>query len=363
MPRPPETDDQSIATDEELRLLDLLYGELDADEAEQARREVDENDELAGELEGLTSTRSLFAELPDAEPPQAISAKLLQAAAAHAPRPSRAAEQHGGGVWSWFSGLFKPIVQYPGLAAVASLVLVVGIAGTLYMAGKGRTTEPKAESATELPAGEPTRAWEEKTAGDKRAQKADSPGRYADVDDDSAPLELEATEEAKSEAPSAPKKTGTKQKGMDDSRETRGNDSGRSRGRDGDGVTVTSDSTIDLGGALDEGEADTDKVPAKKPSEDPAPPPEAEPSADDSIAVDVPSPDIKSVPKKDEDSSKARDLHDRAKTAAKRGDCAATNRYGSQIRSIDVGYYNDVYLRDATVKKCAATQDSQKTKK
>ena len=79
----------------------------------------------------------------------------------------------------------------------------------------------------------------------------------------------------------------------------------------------------------------------------------------------MPAPDVKSVPSKDDKkttNAKAAELHKKATTAAKRGDCASTNSYGSEIRSIDVGYYNDVYLRDATVRKCAATQNSQGTK-
>jgi hypothetical protein len=362
MPRPPETDDQSIASDEELRLLDLLYGELDDVDAEQAKRELDGDDELAGELEGLTHMRSLFADLPDEEPPQAISAKLLQAAAAHAPKPAKAAAQSGG-FWAWLSGLFKPIVHYPGLAAIASLVLVVGIAGTLYMSGKGRTTEPKADQANTADraekSGEAIQAWDDKAVA---PTQPDSPARYADMDEDLGLREAEPTDNekaAEAERPS-PKKTGTKSK--DTGREVKRDNGGRGGGSDTDrtdDLKVTSESTIFLGG--EDGEGDTDKSPASgnAPSEDPAPEPEPEA---DGISVDVPPPDLKTLPK-DDSNSDAKGLHDKAKKAAKRGDCAATRSYGSKIRSIDVGYYNDVYLRDATVRKCAATQDSQSTKK
>ena len=57
--------------DEELgqRLVEVLYGESDAELPDGA----------TGELESFRLLRSLLAELPDEDPPQAITAKLLSA--------------------------------------------------------------------------------------------------------------------------------------------------------------------------------------------------------------------------------------------------------------------------------------------
>ena len=110
------------------------------------------------ELGGMQSLRSLFKDLPDEEPSDAVTNKLMALAAQHAPVPARESK----GVFAWFSDLFMPIVLHPGMAAAATLVLVVGVAGTLYVKGEAKMAQPSVASRAEAPAdtaaAEPTSA-------------------------------------------------------------------------------------------------------------------------------------------------------------------------------------------------------------
>jgi hypothetical protein len=114
-------------------LIGALYGELTpADEARlTAHLESHPADRSA--LEGMKATRdsvraSRIFEV-QTEPPQAVSALLLQEAARRAPRRAPEPEGHE----SWFHRFVRSFMSHPAMAAAAMLVLVVGVAGTLYM--------------------------------------------------------------------------------------------------------------------------------------------------------------------------------------------------------------------------------------
>ncbi|HSN26828.1 MAG TPA: hypothetical protein VLT45_11095 [Kofleriaceae bacterium] len=114
-------------------LIGALYGELTpADEARLAAHlESHPADKTA--LDDLRSAReqvkqSRIFEL-QSEPPQAISAVLLQEAARRAPKRVVASEQPE----SWFHRFVRSFAAHPAMAAAAMLVLVVGVAATLYM--------------------------------------------------------------------------------------------------------------------------------------------------------------------------------------------------------------------------------------
>lgn len=124
-------------------LVGALYGELDA--AEQAR--LDEHlvshpadktalDELKAVRGRVTSSRIFEVQ---AEPPQAISARLMQEAARRAPAKARTNE-------GWFARFVNSFVAHPAMAAAATLVLVVGVAGTIYL--KNGQKPDAAESIT-----------------------------------------------------------------------------------------------------------------------------------------------------------------------------------------------------------------------
>jgi hypothetical protein len=119
-------------------LVGALYGELGpADEARlTAHLESHPTDRTA--LDDLRSTRKA---LVDArffelwfEPRPAVSALLVQEAARRAPRSEATGE-------SWFARFTRSFLSHPAMAAAAMLVVVVGVAGTLYMK-KGDLAEP-----------------------------------------------------------------------------------------------------------------------------------------------------------------------------------------------------------------------------
>lgn len=168
-----------MSSEREFLLLDLLYGERDdeslsespddpahSDSAsgadavlesgadETADAEASAADDLQTELEALSSLRALFRELPEEEPSPAITTKLLHAAALHAPKPTRASaddETEKRGFFAWLAGLFRPIATHPGLAAAASLALIVVVTGTVYMSGKDQFADPQVSSSSSSP--------------------------------------------------------------------------------------------------------------------------------------------------------------------------------------------------------------------
>lgn len=139
----------AAADDAGLMLVDLLYGELDGNERERAERRVREDDALAGELEALSRIRSIMRELPDEEPPEALSTKLLHAAAAEVSgnRAPVARDEERPSVWERLRRLFMPLMMHPGLAAAASVILIGGVAGMLYVSNNLKVASPVAREA------------------------------------------------------------------------------------------------------------------------------------------------------------------------------------------------------------------------
>ena len=128
-------------------LIGALYGELTpADEARlTAHLESHPADKSA--LEGMKATRDSVraSRIFDvqADPPQAVSALLLQEAARRAPRRAPEPEARE----SWFHRFVRSFMAHPAMAAAAMLVLVVGVAGTLYMHNGDQFATKTAEQA------------------------------------------------------------------------------------------------------------------------------------------------------------------------------------------------------------------------
>src|SRR5690242_2594016 len=164
-------------------LIGALYGELTpADEARlQAHLESHPGDR--GALDDLKTARQAVRESRvfdmQAEPPQAVSAMLLQEAARRAPR--RVVRDDG--KESWLTRFMRSFVMHPAMAAAATLVLVIGVAGTLYMTkGSGETAEPtksQGPAATEqaaAPATPPAETREDQSlALDEAKKQAEQP--------------------------------------------------------------------------------------------------------------------------------------------------------------------------------------------
>lgn len=135
-------------------MMDWLYNELDQTDTAEFQDHLSSCSSCEEELESLKATREAFSQLPSEEPPASVSAILLHEAAKSAPAAAREpVETDSGGFWAWLVGLFQPIAAHPAAAAIASLVLVAGVAGTLYVT-KGSNQVAQPELAEKASAGE-----------------------------------------------------------------------------------------------------------------------------------------------------------------------------------------------------------------
>jgi hypothetical protein len=113
-------------------LIGALYGELTPAEEARLNAHLESHPSDRGALDELKSARAAVRESRifdhQAEPPQAVSALLLQEAARRAPKRSLVEEKE-----SWFARFTRVFIAHPAWAAATMLVLVVGVAGTLYV--------------------------------------------------------------------------------------------------------------------------------------------------------------------------------------------------------------------------------------
>lgn len=141
-------------------LVGALYGELTpADEARLAAH-LEAHPADRGALDDLKSARAkvreslIFEDAGSVEPPQHISALLLQEA--HRRAPKRAVAIEGEQRDSWFFRVTRMFLAHPAMAAAAMLVLVIGVAGTLYSkkgASFGDRTAPAQSESAAAPGG------------------------------------------------------------------------------------------------------------------------------------------------------------------------------------------------------------------
>jgi hypothetical protein len=114
-------------------LIGSLYGELSSADEARLKAHLESHPADRAALDGLAHAReavraSRIFEV-QAEPSQAVSALLLQEAARRAPRMVRRDDAGEG----WFARLRRSFLVHPAFAAAAMLVVVVGVAGTLYV--------------------------------------------------------------------------------------------------------------------------------------------------------------------------------------------------------------------------------------
>ncbi len=131
-------------------MMDWLYQELDESSSARVAEHVQGCARCSAEASALQRTREAFRELSPVEPPVAVSAILLHEAARRAPAvaaaPARGSEE---GFWARVRSWFRPIAMHPAAAAIATLVLVAGVAGTLYVRhGDQMTDTPDLRQAT-----------------------------------------------------------------------------------------------------------------------------------------------------------------------------------------------------------------------
>ncbi len=159
------------------QLLALLYDELDEGEASKVRAKLADDPARAAEFASYQRVREIVGKLPQEEPSNAITAQLLHAASQAKSSASKP------GLFVWMADVFRGMAQYPGLAAAASLVLVAGIAGTLYMTSDGPMVSqpmaptPSTQAAPESvsPKGDPVAAAELQGSDKDNEQAAQEP--------------------------------------------------------------------------------------------------------------------------------------------------------------------------------------------
>jgi hypothetical protein len=114
-------------------LIGSLYGELSSADEARLKAHLESHPADRAALEGLTRTRSAVRASRifevQLEPAQSVSALLMQEAARRAPRKAQASDAEEG----WFARLRRTFLFSPAFAAAAMLVVVVGVAGTVYM--------------------------------------------------------------------------------------------------------------------------------------------------------------------------------------------------------------------------------------
>jgi hypothetical protein len=119
-------------------LVGALYGELSSTDQERLTSHLEAHPADRNALDNLKSAQQVIrTKLASSrifelqlDPPQAISAQLLQEAARRAPRMKHVDPVANGG---WFARFFHVFVAHPAMAAAATLVLVVGVAGSIYL--------------------------------------------------------------------------------------------------------------------------------------------------------------------------------------------------------------------------------------
>jgi len=114
-------------------LIGALYGELTPADEARLTAHLESHPGDRGALDDLKVARQAVAEsrifAVQLEPPQAVSALLLQEAHRRAPKYVAPAEQKE----SWFFRFSRMFLAHPAMAAAAMLVLVMGGAGIMYM--------------------------------------------------------------------------------------------------------------------------------------------------------------------------------------------------------------------------------------
>lgn len=196
-------------------MMDWLYQELDESSSASVAEHVHGCARCSAEASALQRTRAAFRDLSPVDPPVAVSAILMHEAARRAPAVAaapRSADAEGG-FWARVQSWFRPIMLHPAAAAVAMLVLIAGVAGTLYVrhgdemadtqdlklpataadstAARAESGEAQNPASLDLPvAPEPSIAVPAATPAPADEERADRDGYNADLLDNDAQNEL-----------------------------------------------------------------------------------------------------------------------------------------------------------------------------
>jgi hypothetical protein len=341
-------------------MMEFLYRELDAEKAQAFQTHVETCGRCHAELSSLQKTRQSVRALPEREPPPAVSARLLHEAALRASPGAKAS------VLSRLFGWVSPLGLHPALAAVASLVLVAGVAGLLLKDKVSPTLETLPSSPVEALA-----------PGGAAPSPSEAP----------PPSEGEAASEVGAALP-APSRVG-RLSSLEEKKPPAAQDGENERRREVD--SYRSDEKTEgkkapsPRGVLDEGRGFADKpasqaAPAREADDFAlAPPPRApEPSAA-SQGLDLPP-----APTQDPTEKKARQrtkaeafapspatqepvdakrLHGQARAAAETGDCKRANELKARVAKVDSEYFRLKVYSDQLLGRCDTSTKVQRSTK
>jgi hypothetical protein len=130
-------------------LISALYGELTPAEESRLEAHFEAHPADKTALATLTSTRDAVRESRilkvQADPPQSITAVLLQEAARRAPKKKETDEREG-----WFARLARSFMAHPAMAAAAMLVIVLGVTTIVKNRGNDQFAESTAPTSSQV---------------------------------------------------------------------------------------------------------------------------------------------------------------------------------------------------------------------
>lgn len=351
-------------------LMDWLYEP--GEEQEPAEPEDEEVSAHQGELDSFRRVREAFRELPDEEPPPALTAILMHEAAKRAPaRPARAAtverDDEERGFFAWLGRIFGTMMAHPAATAAATLLVVAGLAGSLYV--RGHTgSEPQAGSAAPAPgavadleraetSAEPASeeskaaAAADPAADDLRlpydngytvtladGEREEARNREADADNATEKLEMASKKDTPAATRSAPQKKTSASKQLEEV---------QANVISGADPLISADDE-DAVTSVSRGNSARDQKPAA--GAPAAPPPQQQQW--DRNASDGDRGGAESAPPPD---TWAQDKHAQLVDEARRDQCAAAARTANDIRERSPAYYDDHVAGSEAYKRCSST--------
>jgi hypothetical protein len=384
-------------------LIGALYGELTPSDEARLTAHLDSHPTDRGALDDLKSARQFVRESRifdlQFDPPQSVSALLLQEAHRRAPKRVVARDEQEG----WFYRFTRMFLAHPAMAAAAMLVLVVGVAGTLYMRKGDQYTQPEiaqptldqknevaaATPTTEVPPADPGLAQAAAGSGFEVGLHDKDEGGALESTRDRGDLAKRQGEEQKNkqanavvvatpdrqpkDLEAAPRPKAAK-KGSTDG--FAGNDRAFDDSVVGGAGTATIAPGATSGGAPSGRVATTTPStssagPARGGAPSPPPPPAAAPTAvaESTTKPTSPAPSKPTVAKEAEkneakpDAAGAKDAnliawakgqHSSAVALASKGDCTAAAKVAVAIQNRAPDYYTQYMTTDRALKKCQA---------
>lgn len=338
-------------------MVGALYGELDAAERTRLEAHLSSHPEDRAAMQELESTRATvrrgMSEMASAEPPQAVSAILLQEAARRRGAVAATEPAEREGLWDRFVAWFRPLSQHPALAAAAMLILVAGTATALWVRGKGKdsgqtVSESSGATATAAESTAPPSAYRTEVVpgGDSNAAAGAAMGSGSAVAmADPAPITADLDEaEVKKESP---QRDTAPASGKGASRSAKASKSSTEMGIAVGGVPSAPD-------IKDLEEADSVAAEAEGPGDGYAQKPAT------SARGGAPEPEPKSAdPKLD---AWAQREHQKLVKLVEEGNCPAAGRVGATIKAKAPEYYAANVAQDRDVRQCKSYIEKQAKK-